>query len=78
MSQTNSFKGIFLTETWLINENSQNNYLFQIPNYIAIHQIRKCLCKGGGIAVFIHNSLLRQVRHDLKKAMILLKLHLLN
>ena len=33
------------------------NSIWQLPNYTAIHQIRNSGQKGGGIALYVHNSL---------------------
>ena len=38
--------------------------LFKLPQYKSIHQVRRT-GKGGGIAVFLHESLTFNVRHDL-------------
>ena len=45
-------------------DNSMNHNLFQLPQYKSIHQIRRT-SKGGGIAVFLHKSLIFNIRHDL-------------
>ena len=41
-----------------------NHNLFKLPQYKSIHQVRKT-GKGGGIAVFLHESLTFNIRHDL-------------
>ena len=41
-----------------------NHNLFKLPQYKSIHQVRRT-GKGGGIAVFLHESLIFNVRHDL-------------
>ena len=41
-----------------------NNNLFELPQYESIHQVRRT-SKGGGIAVFLHDSLIFNIRHDL-------------
>ena len=41
-----------------------NHNLFKLPQYKSIHQVRR-IGKGGGIAVFLHESLTFNVRHDL-------------
>ena len=41
-----------------------NHNLFKLPQYKSIHQVRRT-GKGGGIAVFLHESLTFNVRHDL-------------
>ena len=57
------FKVICITETWC-SDNSINHNLFKLPQYKSIHQVRRT-GKGGGIAVFLHESLTFNVRHDL-------------
>ena len=54
------FKVICITETWC----SDNHNLFKLPQYNSIHQVKRT-GKGGGIAVFLHESLTFNVRHDL-------------
>ena len=46
-----------LTETWCSDDKADRNSLWQLPNYTLIHQIRKSSQKGGGIALYVHNSL---------------------
>ena len=58
------FKIICLTETWCNNDDETNNSLFQIPNYSVIHQVRYDKKKGGGVCMFIHNSLNYKLRND--------------
>ena len=41
-----------------------NHKLFKLPQYRNIHQVMKT-SKGGGIAVFLHESLTSNIRHDL-------------
>ena len=57
------FKVICITETWC-SDNSMNQNLFKLPIYKNIHQVNRT-GKGGGIAVFLHESLTFNVRHDL-------------
>ena len=57
------FKVICITETWC-SDNSMNHNLFKLPQYKSIHQVRRT-GKGGGRAVFLHESLTFNVRHDL-------------
>ena len=54
------FKVICITEIWC----SDNHNLFKLPQYNSIHQVKRT-GKGGGIAVFLHESLTFNVRHDL-------------
>ena len=57
------FKVICITETWC-SHNSMNHNPFKLPQYKNIHQVRRT-GKGGGIAVFLHESSTFNVRHDL-------------
>ena len=57
------FKVLCITETWCL-DNSMNHYLFKIPQYESIRQVRRT-GKGGGIAVFLQDSLTFNIRHDL-------------
>ena len=41
-----------------------NHNLFKLPQYKSIHQVGRT-GKGGGIAVFPHESLTFNIRHDL-------------
>ena len=41
-----------------------NHNLFELSQYKSIHQVRRT-GKGGGIAVFLHESLTFNIRHDL-------------
>ena len=52
-----NFSVITLTETWCNDDETDKNSLWQLPNYTAIHQIRNSSQKGGGIALYVHNSL---------------------
>ena len=57
------FKVICITETWC-SDNSKNHNLFKLQQYKSIQQVRRT-GKGGGIAVFLHESLTSNIRHDL-------------
>ena len=57
------FKIICLTETWCTDD-SRNETLFNLENYTSINQVREH-GRGGGICVFIHNSLTFKLRSDL-------------
>ena len=59
------FKVICRTETWCTGD-PRNETLFNLENYTSINQVRKH-CRGGGICVFIHNSLTFKLRSDLGK-----------
>lgn len=54
------FKIICLTETWCKNTNQ-----FNIENYKTIHQYRNNNKIGGGICLFVHDSLVFKERYDL-------------
>ena len=57
------FKVICITETWCSN-NSMNHNLSELPQYKSTHQVRRS-GKGVGIAVFLLESLIFNIRHDL-------------
>ena len=46
-----------LTETWCSDDKADKDSLWKFTNYTAINQIRNSGQKGGGIALYIHNSL---------------------
>ena len=46
-----------LTETWCNDEKAAQNSLLQLPNYTPIHQIRNNGQRGGGVVLYVHNSL---------------------
>ena len=58
------FKVICISETWC-SENVSCNSLYKIPNYNSIHQIRGNGKAGGGVAMFIHNTLIYNMKPDL-------------
>ena len=68
LSQTGSFfRVLCLTETWFDDRNSEN-LLYQLPQYTAIHQHRSPAHKsgrGGGISMYIHDSLNFKSRREL-------------
>ena len=53
-----NFQIICLSETWCQDKNVGNDSYFQIPNYNVVHQIRDLGKEGGGLCMFIKNSLL--------------------
>ena len=57
------FKVICFTERWCTDD-QRNETLFNLENYTSINQVRKHE-RGGGICVFIHNSLTFKLRSDL-------------
>ena len=57
------FKVMCLTETWCTAD-PRNETLFNLENYTSINQVRKH-DRGGGICVFIHNSLTFKLRSGL-------------
>ena len=59
-----NFSIICLTETWNSDESFLNNSNFQLPNYNSIHFGRKNK-RGGGICIFISDSLNFKRRNDL-------------
>ena len=60
---TLNFKIICITETWRKEDNILA--LFQLPNYSLIHKNRTGSKKGGGVCIFIHNSITYKTRSDL-------------
>ena len=58
------FSVIWFSETWASEENINKNSTFQLKNYNVIHQVRN-LRKGGGLCIFIHESLCYEPRKDL-------------
>ena len=64
VSQMNHCKVIVLTTTWLADKKAHDNSLFCILNSSLIPHIRKCLHKGGGVAVFTYKSVNYKVVHD--------------
>ena len=46
-----------LTETWCNDDKAARNSLLQLPNYTPIHQIRNNGQGGGGVVLYVHNSL---------------------
>ena len=61
---TFNFKVICVTETWCSSEHN-NSDLYKLTNYSSIHQIRSSGKTGGGLAIFVRNSLTYNVRKDL-------------
>ena len=58
------FKVICISETWC-SKNVRCNILYKIRNYNSIHQIRGNGKAGGGMAMFIHNTLIYNMKPDL-------------
>ena len=58
------FSVICFSETWASEENINKSSPFQLKNYNVIHQVRNSL-KGGGLCIFIHESLCYKLRKDL-------------
>ena len=52
---------ICFCETWASEENINKNSTFQLKNYNVIHQVRNSR-KGGGLCIFIHESLCYKLR----------------
>ena len=59
-----NFKVICVAEMWCSSEHS-NRDLYKLSNYSSIHQTRSSGKPGGGLAIFVHNSLTYSVRKDL-------------
>ena len=45
------------TETWCNDDQAAQNSSLQLPNYALIYQIRNNGQRGGGLAIYVHNSL---------------------
>ena len=58
------FSVISLTETWCLDD-PRNESLLKLNNYTSIYQARSSERHGGGICMFIHNSLIFKNRSDL-------------
>ena len=56
-----TFSVICFSETWL---DKLDSFTYDLPNYTSIHQKRSD-CKGGGVSIYIHNSLNFRSRPDL-------------
>ena len=52
-----NFSIIALTEMWCSYDKADKNTLWQLPNSTVIHQIRNSGQKGGGIGIYVHNTL---------------------
>ena len=52
------------SEKWSNDENLSKNSLFQLEGYSLLHENRK-YCRGGGVAIFVHESLCYTKRNDL-------------
>ena len=59
-----NFKVICISETWCSSEHN-NSDLYKVTNYNSIHQTKNSGKTGGGLAIFVHNSLTHNVRKDL-------------
>jgi len=59
-----NFKIICVTETWYKENGIETNSNFQIPGYRLIHQARAGIQTGGGVCMFLHNSINYKVRND--------------
>ena len=58
------FSVVCFSETWADDNKLENDCLIQLPGYIVLHQIRKNR-RGGGISIFVHESLSFKRRQDL-------------
>ena len=59
------FKLICFTETWC-KEGREHNSNLKLPNYTSVHQPRADENHaGGGVCIFIHNSLNFKLRNEL-------------
>ena len=58
------FKMICITETWC-HDDPRNDSIFNLQGYTSVHQVRKHGHTGGGISLFLHNSLMYKMRNDI-------------
>ena len=58
------FKVICISETWC-SEYVSCNSLHKVSNYNSINQTRDNGKTGGGVAIFIHNTLIYNIKQDL-------------
>ena len=58
---TLEFKLVCVTEMWSQEDKSS---LFHLPGYSIIHQNRSGKIKGGGVCVFILNSIQNWLKHE--------------
>ena len=58
------FSIVCFSETWADDDKLENDSLIQLPGYNVLHQIRKNR-RGGGISIFVHESLSFKRRQDL-------------
>ncbi|XP_065664693.1 uncharacterized protein LOC136086327 [Hydra vulgaris] len=52
------FQVTCLSETWCNDVSIENNFNCQLPNYKVIHQVRALNKEGGGLCIYIKNSIL--------------------
>ena len=53
---------ICFSETWL-NDSNVDNWNYELPNYVSVHQIR-IHYKGSGVSVYIHKNFEFKIRND--------------
>ena len=63
MTLKSEFQVIFIIETWC-SDNLVNHDIFKLPQCKRNQQVRRT-GKAGGTAVFLHESLSFNIRHDL-------------
>ena len=61
------FSVIVLSETWIDDDKADLNSLFHIPNYSFIHEKRKTNHKGGGLEIYVHQTLDYKILPNLAK-----------
>ena len=59
-----TFNIVCFSEPWEDGDKLENDSLIQLPGYNVLHQIRKNR-RGGGISIFVHESLSFKRRQDL-------------
>ena len=60
-----SFSMICITETWLANSSFESDSSMHLANYKSYHYERKTGKKGGGVCVFMHETLKYKIRANL-------------
>ena len=61
----NSFNVFCITGTWCTNSTLKNNTNLHLRNFDIISQERKTNKRGGGVLIYIHKSLVSNLRNDL-------------
>ena len=62
---SHNFSVICLTETWCTNDSFNSNSNYQLPNYNSVHFERSNNKNGGGICMYVHDTIIHKMRDDL-------------